>query len=46
MPTWTAAQIPYELGLGRLVDLDMDADFVGKARPKTDCRGTAFSASK
>ena len=22
---------PYELGLGRLVDLDMDADFVGKA---------------
>ena len=25
---------PYELGLGRLVDLDMDADFVGKAALK------------
>ena len=22
---------PFELGLGRLVDLDMDADYVGKA---------------
>jgi glycine cleavage system aminomethyltransferase T len=25
---------PYELGLGRLIDLDMDADFIGKAALK------------
>ncbi len=27
----TLAENPFELGLGRLVDLDMEADYVGKA---------------